>query len=169
RGEWCTLYVLPAAAGKAAAMHYVMQRFGIDAAAVVAAGDTDRDAELLAKAGAAIVTATRPPQALRQLLLSSGEHTTTRSPVPTSPQSLPSQPPPLQPPSATAFKASEGVNVGLALDLRGCNDGGGGGDADAGGGGGGGGSSSSGGGLTVHSGQTGPAGVMAGLRLLGLL
>ncbi|GLI62325.1 hypothetical protein VaNZ11_004932, partial [Volvox africanus] len=157
RGEWCTLYVLPAASGKAAAMHYVMKRFNIDAAAVVAAGDTDRDVKLLAAAGAAITTATRPPQALHQLLLSSGNRTAVHSQMP------PSQPPQLQSPSAPASNAaSSGVTVAPGLELS--SDGGGGDDGGAGGG-----SNSSGVGLMVHSRQEGPAGVMEGLRLLRLL
>ncbi|KXZ54368.1 hypothetical protein GPECTOR_5g448 [Gonium pectorale] len=68
RGEWFSVDVIPAAAGKAAALCHVLRRFRIPPAAVVAAGDTDRDAELLAAAGAAVITTPRPPPTLRRLL-----------------------------------------------------------------------------------------------------
>ncbi len=67
RGQWVTVDVIPAAAGKAAALRHVLQRFGVDGGAVVAAGDTERDAEVLAAAAAAVVTAPRPPPRLREL------------------------------------------------------------------------------------------------------
>eukprot|EP00198_Chlamydomonas_reinhardtii_P005312 XP_001694648.1 predicted protein [Chlamydomonas reinhardtii] len=120
RGEWCSVDVIPAAAGKAAALSHVLGRFGIAPAAVVAAGDTDRDAELLAAAGAAVVTSPRPSPALRELL---------------------------QPrPSGAQMPAATGVGGGSA-----------GAEATAAGSG------------VVQSAVCGPAGVVEGLQLLGLL
>jgi hypothetical protein len=68
RGEWASVDVVPAGAGKAAALAHVAARFRLPAWALVAAGDTDRDAQLLAAAGAAVVTAPRPPPGLAALL-----------------------------------------------------------------------------------------------------
>lgn len=163
RGEWCSLYVLPAAGGKAAALQHISRRFGICPAAVVAAGDTDRDAELLAgAAGAAIVTATRPPPALQRLLWEQecalARPTVAKRQTEHVPEATVAAKVVVSHPGGHWQSDLCMVEVGCSGDSSSSNCG----DGDV---------SSSGAdrGVVVHAGRAGPAGLVLGLRLLGLL